>query len=119
MSDLLIRGMEMPKAQFQKSSTLYHVEGTIFVYHDGKARAELSVDYKERKSYPLVPVPPHGRLGDLDEMEKKYSQCLVGDAYGLMPTIIPASQPIDADFWGEEYAEAKGFDNASVEDSMT
>jgi hypothetical protein len=42
--------------------------------------------------YKAVPVPPHGRLGDLDEMERKYSQCLVGDAYGLMPTIIPAEE---------------------------
>lgn len=67
---ILIEGMEMPKAQFQKVSTLYHVEGTIFVYPDGKARAELSVDYKERKSYPIVPVQPHGRLIDADVLKK-------------------------------------------------
>lgn len=68
MSDILIRGMEMPKAQFQKTSTLYHLEGTIFVYPDGKARAELSVDYNKRKSHPLVPVPPHGDLIDRDAL---------------------------------------------------
>lgn len=98
---ILISGMEMPKAQFQNSSTLYHVEGTIFVYPDGKARAELSVDYKERKSYPLVPVPTHGRLGDLDALFKEIGmdgrfgileamcvQSIIHDA----PTIIPAEE---------------------------
>lgn len=103
MSDILIKGMEMPKAQFQKSSTLYHVEGTIFVYPDGKARAELSLDYKKGKSYPLVLVPPHGRLGDLDKLENglrhmaKYQhgerqQGILGccETIRLAHTIIPA-----------------------------
>lgn len=115
MSDLLICGMEMPK-DIEPGLVIEFADGI-----DGKRYARL---YHYRHGgltewLETVPVPPHGRLGDLDEMEKKYSQCLVGDAYGLMPTIIPASQPIDADYWGEEYAEAKGFDNASAEDSMT
>ena len=80
---LYIKGMEMPKAQFQKISTLYHVEGTIFVYPDGKARAELSVDYKERKSYPLVPVPPHGRLGDLDELYASLKKWLIQNRHSM------------------------------------
>ena len=112
MSDLLIRGMEMPKD--------YSV--IVKIFPDGRVGIIPYVQWFKVElieGTKAVPVPPHGRLGDLDEMEKKYSQCLVGDAYGLMPTIIPASQPIDADFWGEEYAEAKGFDNASAEDSMT
>ena len=101
---ILIEGMEMPKAQFQKSSTLYHVEGTIFVYPDGKARAELSVDYNERKSYPIISVhEPHGRLGDLDKLNKevrlliKENMLSRDDARDLLetiadaPTVIPAS----------------------------
>lgn len=92
-----INGVEMPKAQFQKSSTLYHVEGMIFVYPDGKARVELSVDYKERKSYPLVPVPPHGNLKDADAIRKdwleNYRYALtrsILDSFDNAPTIIEA-----------------------------
>ena len=101
---ILIEGMEMPKAQFQKSSTLYHEEGTIFVYPDGKARAELLVDYNERKYYPIIPVhEPHGRLGDLDKLNEevrlliKENMFSHDDARDLLetiadaPTVIPAS----------------------------
>lgn len=97
MSDLLIKGMEMPKAQFQKSSTLYHVEGTIFVYPDGKARAELSVDYKEGKSYPIVSVPSHGRLIDADVMKTKmvcsgYWAKVLIEWINEQKTVIPAEE---------------------------
>lgn len=56
---------------------------------------------------PLVPVPPHGRLGDLDELEqdaqKRLLMCSKNDnqfqapyevmrAIALAPSIIPASE---------------------------
>ena len=94
---ILIEGIEIPEEQFQKSSTWYYVEGTIFVYPNGKARAELSVDYKERKSYPIVPVPnQHGRLIDADTLGSfPYNMdfCDGGEADEWIqnaPTIIPA-----------------------------
>lgn len=98
MSDILIRGMEIPKAQFQKSSTLYHLEGTIFVYPDGKARAELSVDYNKRKSHSLVPVPPHGDLIDRDALIKNartqfdWNDVVDVEDIANAPAIIPAEE---------------------------
>ena len=53
--DILIRGMEMPK------DGVYWCE--IGVADD---IAMITIHGEDRKSFPLVPVPPHGRLGDLD-----------------------------------------------------
>ena len=49
---------------------------------------------------PLIPVPPHGRLGDLDALEAKctdekgsyfsYEAAIIGEAVSSAPTIIPA-----------------------------
>ena len=53
MSDILIKGMEMPK------------EGTVIAVYkiDGKLYATKGLS---GMLYPLVPVPPHGRLIDAD-----------------------------------------------------
>ena len=66
-------------------------------------------DYIDRYSYetcPLVPIPPHGRLGDLDKLENglrhmaKYQhgerqQGILGccETIRLAPTIIQADDP--------------------------
>jgi hypothetical protein len=63
---------------------------------------------KERKAdCPLVPVPPHGRLGDLDELKERATKRLYASNHGSMaeayyasiidlidsaPTIIPAEE---------------------------
>lgn len=107
-----IRGMEMPKKC--ADCRFFHYEG-----HDAfccKALKELIYDdgevfkpWKKRlKNCPLIPVPEHGRLGDLDaavELAMQYcpdddGACskagsdlreLLDEIEGL-PTIIPADK---------------------------
>lgn len=109
MSDLLIRGMEMPKT----GRYFVAVDNT-----DGKDKTVISVMSEfERgdKTRPLlavhevVPVPAHGDLVDLsspfvaqyyDEMKEEWMEksVTVGDVlhdcmvYGMPPTIIPAEE---------------------------
>lgn len=52
---ILIKGMEMPK----DGEKLY-----MIAFSDGKACAS----YKPFEWHEVVPVPPHGRLGDLNEL---------------------------------------------------
>lgn len=131
---ILIKGVEMPSKCIEcrlmrrcGKDDLDYVCMPASVYVE-----DLTNAYKPRPEYcPLVPVPPHGRLGDLDalyEVVKKRSrnwaggwsdiECvLTGNDIKNAPTIIPADGNtemkygnIDTDFWGEEYAEAKGLD---------
>lgn len=55
---ILIRGLDMPEKGEHKLSLFVCPDGTAFV--EGTYR-----DYKG-EPYEAVPVPPHGRLGDLD-----------------------------------------------------
>ena len=54
---ILIQGMEMPKDGVYWCEI--GVAGEI---------ATITIHGEDRKSFPLVPVQPHGRLGDLDRM---------------------------------------------------
>ena len=82
MSDLLIRGMEMPKTM---SVLAVFPNGYVAVYDNkdtfiGEAKA--------------VPVPPHGRLGDLDALAAQCDDpywCVWLSDIEAAPTIIPAS----------------------------
>lgn len=99
MMGVYIKGMEMPK------DGVYWCE--IGVAGD---IATITIHGEERKSFPLVPVlEPHGRLGDLDKLEKMFADidsapysCFDGaepfysaeDAANIIrlaPTVIPAS----------------------------
>ena len=87
MSDILIKGMQMPK----NGETI-----TITICGDGIVFEE----WKEPGSvFKAVPVPPHGRLIDADALDmnyihirddgmKIYTQRAIDNA----PTIIPASE---------------------------
>ncbi len=55
---ILIKGKEMPK----DGDKLY-----MITFSDGKACAS----YKPFEWYEVVPVQPHGRLGDLDKLVEK------------------------------------------------
>lgn len=102
MSDLLIKSMKMPK----DGTGMYCI-----VFSDGKACAS----YKPFEWHEVVTVPPHGRLGDLDKLEKLFADidsapysCFDGaepfysaeDAahiIRLAPTVIPATEAREAD----------------------
>lgn len=94
MGDILIHGMEMPSMGYREIRI--HPNGTVTERLD---RCEVTVGK-------AVPVPPHGRLGDLDTLKVKAiersEKCgvLVNvldnviTAYDIetAPTIIPASE---------------------------
>lgn len=90
MSDILIHGMEMPK-DIEPGLVIEFADGI-----DGKRYARLW-HYRHgglTEWLEAIPVPPHGRLGDLDELEaemrrktnERFCVNMVCDA----PTIIPA-----------------------------
>ena len=101
MSDILIRGMEMPTNCD---------ECRIMVFEDTNCEAELycgcPIVFKahpqgvgHRPDYcPLVPVPPHGRLIDADALGKFPYNMDFCDGYEAdewvqnAPTVIPASE---------------------------
>ena len=106
MSGIYIPGMEMPTSCAK--CKLFGEYGCPFIGAVGYAltRGERNEDC------PLVPAPPHGRLGDLDELLKEvnriYDQydagiiseitCMNALAWAIRkaPTIIPADHFRDA-----------------------
>lgn len=98
---VLIKGMEMPKPG--------RYEAVIIVLD--KSTAEIAISPEEGdigywKEYPLVPVPPHGRLIDGDAAEGIYFTeedengkdfcdgiLYAADWISEQPTIIPAEPP--------------------------
>ena len=86
MSDILIRGMEMPKSC---NSCMFDVYGLCLINSNLERKDELT------HSCPLIPVPDHGRLGDLDKLEdyfKAYKWDKAADIVCFAPTIIPADK---------------------------
>lgn len=87
MNDILIRGMEMPKA-LGKTITIYP-NGMVRVWVNNKGSGELL----EQRA---IPVPGHGRLVDADALIKKIpvvSYEIYENIRTLLesaPTIIPA-----------------------------
>lgn len=57
---ILIRGLEMPK-EGEYNMTLY-------VCSDGSAYMDVASFPVDKDKFEAVPIPPHGRLGDLDKM---------------------------------------------------
>lgn len=85
MADILIKGLDMPT----KGNPL-----TVLIYPDGTAT------WKDHE-YQAVPVPPHGRLIDANELVKPKNQHIDvhSDEWYVevrtidsAPTIIPASE---------------------------
>lgn len=79
---ILIKGMEMPKTH----------PLTVTIYPDGQVLSE-TVGAKDKHGI-AVPVPPHGRFGDLDELEaemrRKTNNSFCINMICKAPTIIPA-----------------------------
>lgn len=87
MSDILIKGMEMPKPG--------RYEAVIIVLD--KSTAEIAISPAEDdigywKEYPLVPVPPHGDLIDRDALMRSDDMETLYDALRYAPTIIPEEE---------------------------
>lgn len=86
---ILIEGMEMPKDRPQ----------LLWIYPNGKAMTVQS-DVDPWKELQAVPIPPHGRLGDLDALKDKWTHKdldLFSQGWSWLrdlnqaPTVIPAS----------------------------
>ena len=97
----MIRGMEMPKGR----------PVCIVIDAAGQARRyDLNNDrYADNELFEAVPVPPHGRLGDLDELYASLKKWLIQNRHSMTeatrvwirgvlkgiaaaPTIIPAEE---------------------------
>lgn len=61
--NILIKGIEMPK-----TGELLCLD----ILPDGKVYIHLDLENKPIAT--AVPIPPHGRLGDLDELEKTFRE---------------------------------------------
>ena len=94
MSDILIRGMEMPKENDYTIAIVYG-DGVVTEYHEDYWIRGADC---EKQIGTAVPVPPHGRLIDADELIREhradnydyaiYATYLVQNA----PSVIPASE---------------------------
>ena len=98
---LYIPNIEMPKPKL--ADTVY--DAYIIVSPNGHAAIVVdNEDGMDSTEYPLVPVPRHGRLGDLDTLQKQID---IARNYGMIgktahyklqklikeaPTIIPAEE---------------------------
>ena len=100
---IYIKGMEMPKDK--AVAVVIHPDGTAY---SAKMFAGVCTEYLD--DYTAVPVPPHGRLGDLDKLEQMfvdidnapysgfdgsepfYSAEDAAQIIRLSPTIIPAEE---------------------------
>ncbi len=65
MAGIYISGMEMPKRGHTVTITIRGDSSVMIDYYDGRPREEIET------SFMAIPVPDHGRLCDLDEIEKQ------------------------------------------------
>lgn len=95
MSDLLIRGMEMPK-DIEPGLVIEFADGI-----DGKRYARL-YHYQHgglTEWLEAAPVPEHGRLGDLDALAAQCDDpywCVWLSDIEAAPTIVPACEEVYA-----------------------
>ena len=96
MSGVYIKGMEMPKDGEHPYWVVIHSDGTV-EYNENKGQGWQTSE--------AVPVPDHGRLGDLDKLESGLRLCakyqtgyrqqgMLGccETIRTAPTIIPADK---------------------------
>ena len=111
---ILIRGMDMPKSCLKCDWCAHTIPADNYIcYRLNRAVigvAEEDVNETVNACCPLIPVPPHGRLGDLDKLEQMfididnapysgfdgeepfYSAEDAAQIIRLTPTIIPAAE---------------------------
>lgn len=100
MSDILIRGMEMPKTKLAGMVAVYNAYIVVKLNGDVKIVVD-NEDKTDSTDYTLIEVPPHGDLIERDKLrEKEFIHD--GDAYAVVmsrdirnaPTIIQASEEV-------------------------
>ena len=64
--------MEMPQKTYAHCMLIKDIDGSVQLHVCTKNSEEIS----EWEFYDLVPVPPHGRLGDLDDIIKRAKKWL-------------------------------------------
>ena len=103
---ILVRGMEMPtscyRCRFSRMSTDWDKNGEANILFRCVLTGEKTWDYTGGylPNYPLVSVPPHGRLIDADEAIGHLfngEQCLyswdeIEEAIDATETVIPAEE---------------------------
>ena len=99
MADLLIKGMDMPPMPetFKQAERVPYIDVRIFA--DGTAVTSTG-ERPYYTQYSAVPVPPHGRLIDADELlndVRKNSESYFADDFAhewvdRQPTVIEASE---------------------------
>ena len=62
MSDILIRGMEMPKGGYRTVEIGFDADGHPMALADGG------------DVFDVIPIPPHGRLKDYGQIMKEYDE---------------------------------------------
>ena len=83
-------GVYIPDIKLPKDEPGAFLIIVMYVGADGKLRAECEGTHE------VIPVPPHGRLGNLDKLENEFSDGQCYFAQGIKrriresPTIIPA-----------------------------
>lgn len=65
---IYIKGMEMPKNCYSCDFGKFHSDGGQYC---GRHMRSVNSGLSRPDWCPLVPVPPHGRLGDLDALYRK------------------------------------------------
>ena len=111
MSGIYIKGMEMPKGK-DVLTVAITADGEVYsIGFDNTIEGGIFLSHPSTYPIQAVPVPPHGRLGDLDALEKvfredareewnKWAKPLnwadafddVADIVGEEPTVIPADE---------------------------
>ena len=85
---IYIKGMEMPKEPGWVIAIHQNEKGSFFACSDEPTS-------KDDEWHEIIPVPDHGRLGDLDKLEdyfKAYKWDKAADIVCFAPTIIPADK---------------------------
>ena len=90
---VLVKGMEMPRPKLAGMVAVYNAY--IVVRHNGEAKIVVdNEDKSDSTDYPLVLVPPHGRLIDADALtfEDDYYGWRDKKDVEAAPTIIEAEE---------------------------
>ena len=98
-----IKGMEMPKSCFECPMRWKVDPDTIKCLATGERFEETfagTIETRNRGNCPLIPVPDHGRLGDLDKLAEEIHErweaypadAFCEDFLDELPTIIPANK---------------------------